>query len=162
MMANMASQWNGEMKNEQMKENQTDFYMQAPFRLKTNRSLLVYILFNIVTRGIYGLYFTYALARDINVACSGDGRNTAGLVKLILLSFVTCGIYNWIWYYSLGNRIATNAPRYGMNFQEDGTIILLWRVFGILLCGIGPFIAIHIIIKNVNMLCGAYNHQHSI
>lgn len=149
-------------KGAQNLDNQTSFYTPAPFRLKTDRSLIVYIFLNIVTCGIYGLYFIYALARDINVACGGDGRKTAGLIKLILMSFVTCGIYNWIWYYSLGNRLASNASRYGMNFQENGTTILLWKLFGMLLCGLGPFIAMNIIIKNTNMLCGAYNHQHNM
>lgn len=134
----------------------------AQFRLKTDRSLLMYILLTLVTCGIYGWYFIYALARDVNAACAGDGRNTAGLIKLILLNFITCGIYSWIWYYSLGNRLAFNAPRYGMNFQENGTTILLWMILGSFLCGIGPFIALHIIIKNTNMLCGAYNHAHGM
>ncbi len=161
-VVNLGSQFNREIKTRQNQNNQDVVYTQAPFRLKTDRSLVVFILLNIVTCGIYSLFFIYALARDINVACAGDGRNTAGLIKLILLSFITCGIYDWIWYYSLGNRLASNAPRYGMNFQENGTTILLWRLVGMLLCGIGPLIAMNIIIKNTNMLCGAYNHQHNM
>ncbi len=70
----------------------------AQFRLKTNRSLLMYILLTLVTCGFYSWYFIYALARDVNAACSGDGRSTAGLIKLLLLGFITCGIYSWIWY----------------------------------------------------------------
>ena len=134
----------------------------APFHLKTDRSILAYILLNLVTCGIYGWYFIYALARDVNVVCDGDGRRTAGLVKLILLSMITCGFYQIYWMYSLGNRLASNAPRYGQNFQENGTTVLLWQFIGALLCGIGPFVAMHIIIKNTNSLCGAYNYQHGI
>lgn len=134
----------------------------APYRLKADRSLVAYILLNFITCGIYGWYFLYALARDVNAVCAGDGKSTAGLVKLILLSFITCGIYSFFWYYNLGNRLAANAPRYGLNFQENGTTILLWLVLGSMLCGIGPFIAMHIIIKNTNTLCGAYNYQHGI
>lgn len=50
-----------------------------------------------------------------------------------------------------------NAPRYGLQFQENGTTILLWMIFGALLCGIGPFVAMHILIKNANALAAAYN-----
>ena len=131
-------------------------------RLSTDRSLLKYILLNLITCGIYSWYFLYTVARDVNVACAGDGKQTAGLLKFILLSFITCGIYSWIWYYSLGNRLAENAPRYGLNFQENGTTILLWMLLGALLCGVGPFIALHILIKNLNTICGAYNHWHGI
>ncbi|MCI8804046.1 MAG: DUF4234 domain-containing protein [Oscillibacter sp.] len=131
-------------------------------RLKADRSLLVYILLNFITCGIYGLYFIYALARDVNVVCAGDGRNTAGLLKLVLFSFLTCGLYGIFWYYSLGNRLAYNAPRYGLNFQENGTTILLWYLVGLLLCGLGPLVALYIIIKNTNALCGAYNYSHGM
>lgn len=128
-------------------------------KLKTDRGLVSYILLSIITLGIYSYYFLYTLARDINIACKGDGGKTSGLVAFIVLSLVTCGIYAWIWYYQLGNRLAENAPRYGMQFQENGTTILLWLLFGSLLCGIGPFIAMHILIKNTNKICAAYNRE---
>lgn len=134
----------------------------APYRLKADRSLIAYILLTFLTCGIYSWYFLYALARDVNTVCAGDGKNTAGLLKLLLLSFLTCGIYSFFWYYNLGNRLAANSPRYGLYFQENGTTILLWMVLGSMLCGIGPFVALHIIIKNTNALCGAYNYQHGI
>ena len=122
-----------------------------------NRSLVKYILLSIVTCGIYSYIFIYNLAKDINTICNGDGKETAGLLKFILLSIVTCGIYSWIWYYGVGNRLSENAPRYGLNFSENGTTILMWFLFGALLCGIGPFIALNIIIKNTNALASAYN-----
>ena len=46
-----------------------------------------------------------------------------------------------------------------MNFQENGTTILLWWIFGILLCGVGPYVAIYILIKNTNALNQAYNQM---
>ena len=88
-------------------------------------------------------------------------KTDRSLLVVILLSIVTCGIYSWIWYYKVGNRLAVNAPRYGMNFQENGTTVLMWMLFGSLLCGIGPFIALHIIIKNTNAICAAYNNYNA-
>lgn len=121
-----------------------------------NRSLLKYILLTLVTCGIYSYYFIYKLALDVNIICAGDGKETAGLIKFILLSLITCGIYSWYWYYSIGNRLAANAPRYGLTMIENGTTVLCWMLFGAFLCGIGPFIAMHIIIKNTNALASAY------
>lgn len=131
-------------------------------KLKDDRSLLVCILLALVTCGIYGYYFVYKIAADVNVACEGDGEKTSGLLAFILLSMVTCGIYAWIWYYKLGNRLASNAGRYGLVFQENGTTILLWYVFGVMLCGIGPFIAMNIIIKNTNKIFNAYNRANNL
>ncbi len=131
-------------------------------KLKDDRSLVAYILLNIITCGIYGYYFLYKMASDVNVACAGDGKNTAGLAQFLILSILTCGIYAWFWYYNLGNRLAENAPRYGLSFNENGTTVLLWAVLGSLLFGIGPFIAMYFLIKNTNAICAAYNQYNGL
>lgn len=122
-----------------------------------NRSLLKYVLLSFITCGIYGLYFIYKWAEDVNIICNGDGKTTPSLLKYILLTVLTCGIYMFVWQYSLGNRLAENAPRYGKTFTENGTTVLMWQLFGSLLCGIGAFVALNILIKNTNSLAASYN-----
>lgn len=89
-------------------------------------------------------------------------KDDRGLLSYIVLSIITCGIYAYYWYYKLGNRLSANAPRYGLNFQENGTTVLLWCLVGILLCGLGPFIAMNILIKNSNQICNAYNRANGL
>ena len=125
--------------------------------IKTDRSLIGWLLLSIVTCGIYSYYFLYCLARDINVMCQDDGDSTPGIAAFILLSFVTCGFYALYWYYKIGNRLQANAPRYGLVFQENGTTILMWQIVGALLCGLGPIFAMNIIIKNTNAMATVYN-----
>lgn len=105
-------------------------------RLKDDRGLLSYILLSIITCGIYGYYFIYKMAHDVNIACEGDGESTSGL--------------------------AANGPRYGLSIQENGTTVLLWQIFGAFICGIGPFVAMHILIKNSNKICNAYNRAQGL
>lgn len=131
-------------------------------RIKDDRGIASYIILSIITCGIYGYYFIYKMAHDVNLACGGDGESTTGLGMFIVLSFITCGIYAYYWYYKLGNRLADNAPRYGLSFREDGTTVLLWSLFGLLVCGIGQFIGMYILIKNSNLICGAYNRQNGL
>lgn len=126
------------------------------------QGLASYIILSIITCGIYSYYFIYKMAHDVNIACEGDGENTSGLVAFILLSLITCGIYAWFWYYNLGNRLAANGPRYGLSIQENGTTVLLWQIFGAFICGIGPFVAMHILIKNSNKICNAYNRAQGL
>ncbi|RKM55614.1 DUF4234 domain-containing protein [Butyrivibrio sp. X503] len=135
--------------------NNNAFTGNAP--LNTDRNLFIVVLLTIITCGIYAYYFTYTVARDMNITCAGDGEETPGLVAYILLSMVTCGIYSYYWYYKVGNRLSKNAPRYGMTFEESGTTVLLWMVVGTLLCGVGVFIALYIVIKNLNAICEGYN-----
>ena len=130
--------------------------------LKTDRSLIAYILLSLITCGIYGYYFIYTVARDINIACSDDDEETAGLGMFILLSIITCGIYGVYWEYKLGNRLAKNATSFGLTFQENGTTIIMWRIFGCLICFVGTFIGSHILIKNVNAICEAYNKSNHL
>lgn len=128
-------------------------------KVKDDRDLLVFILLSIITCGIYGYFFVYQLARDMNIVCAGDGEKTPGLAEFIILSIITCGIYSWYWYFKLGNRIAANGPRYGITFQENGTSILVWLLIGNLFCGIGTYIAMYFLIKNSNAMFREYNRQ---
>lgn len=125
--------------------------------IKADRSLIGWLLLSLVTCGIYSFYFLYCLARDVNTLCQDDGDYTPGLAEFILLSFVTCGFYAYYWYYKIGNRLQANAPRYDLVFQENGTTVLLWQIFGALLCGLGPIFAMNIIINNTNAMATAYN-----
>ncbi|MBR2066917.1 MAG: DUF4234 domain-containing protein [Solobacterium sp.] len=134
-------------------------YAQTKYRMKTNRSLLQFILLNILTCGLYSYYFIYTMARDVNELCSDDGEKTGGLLAFLFLSFITCGFYSLYWIYKIGNRLAQNSHIYGIQLQENGTTVLLWCLLGSLFCGLGTFVAMHILIKNTNRLAIAYNQM---
>lgn len=123
------------------------------------RNLGMYILLNFVTCGIYSFFFLYELIKDMNKVCEGDGEETQGLLMFILLSIITCGIYSWYWYYKLGNRQAANGARYNINISENGTTILVWMLIGGLIAGLGYWVAMYMIIKNMNALAYAYNNK---
>lgn len=124
-----------------------------------NRSFAMYLLLSIVTCGIYPIFFWYSFSQDVNRICNGDGKNTQNYLIVILLSIVTCGIYMFIWLYGVGNRLQENGPRYGVAISENGTSVLLWLIFGSLICGIGQFYAYYLLIKNINILGDRYNQQ---
>ncbi len=131
-------------------------------RIQTDRNIVMYVLLTIITCGIYGYYFIYKLAQDVNEMCKEDGQNTPGLGMFILLSFVTCGFYAYYWYYQLANRLQANASTYGITIAESGTTILLWCIVGLLVCGLGPYVAMHLIIKNTNAMATAYNQKNGL
>ena len=127
--------------------------------LKSNRSTLEWFLLSLITCGIYNLFFVYDLVKDVNIICASDNDETPGLLQLIIFGFLTCGIYSFWWYYKLGNRLQNNASKYNLNFDENGTTVLLWMIFGSVLCGIGSIIAMHIIISNTNKLATEFNNS---
>lgn len=124
--------------------------------LKENRSMLVVILLSIITCGLYSLWFYYAYARDMNTACAGDGKKTGGLLAIIFLSIITLGIYGIVWTYKVGDRIYENCARRGLQAPCSGGSLLLWSILGSAII-IGPFVALHKMLKGLNMLCAHYN-----
>ena len=59
-------------------------------QLKTNRGLLKYIIFSIITFGIYPLVFMSSISSDVNVVCSRyDGKKT---MHYCLLYFIVSPI----------------------------------------------------------------------
>lgn len=132
-------------------------------RLDSERSFWTYFFLSLITCGIYGIYYTYKLMLDVNVACDGDGETfDTSLGMFYLLTYVTCGIYMLVMMYKTVARLNNNAPRYGLSFKEDGTTYLLWTLLGAFLCCVGPYYAIYFTIQNSNALCGAYNAQNGL
>lgn len=60
--------------------------------LKTDRSLLVYILLSIVTCGIYDFFFVHSLAKDVNEACFNDKERTPGAGIFILMWLISWAV----------------------------------------------------------------------
>lgn len=128
-------------------------------KVKTDRSLLMYVLLSIVTLGIYGLIFVHELAQDVNEMCKDDGKTTQGLLMYFLLSIVTCGIYGIIWWYNVADRIGNAASRrFGKNDFNGGTY-LLWTILGYVACFICNFIATYKLIECTNMVATHYNQS---
>lgn len=123
------------------------------------RSLTKLIILSIVTLGIYSIAFWYGFTKDMNKACEEDGKMSPNYMVVILLSILSVGIYNFYWIYTQGQRLYWVASDYGIYIKENGSIILLWAVPGIFLLGIGPFVAAHILIKNLNAVASVYNGE---
>ncbi|MDU5914113.1 MAG: DUF4234 domain-containing protein [Anaerococcus vaginalis] len=161
-----SNQYNQSSQNNQAKDLDAYKYTEdtGDFKgmLNEKRSLLLFVLLNIITCGFYTFYFVYTASRDVNIACEGDGEYTSGLLKYIILSILTCGIYSVYWNYALANRLASNGQRYGYTIQENGSSFLLWLILGWWVCGLGYFVARNIIIKNLNKICRGYNQRNPI
>ncbi|MBO5355856.1 MAG: DUF4234 domain-containing protein [Clostridia bacterium] len=127
-------------------------------RVKTDRSLLIYILLSIVTCGIYNWIFIHELASDVNEMCREDGKTTQGLLMFLLLSLVTCGFYAIYWWYAVSERVGVAAARRGLNHLNfNGGTFLLWYLVGALVCGIGTFVAYYKLFDVCNQVGNHYN-----
>lgn len=127
-------------------------------QLKTNKSLLKYILLSLITFGIYGIVVMSSVSNDINIIASRyDGKKT---MHFCLLTFViapiTFGIAAFVWYHKLSNRIKNELARRGIDYSFGAGTFWGWGILGSLIV-VGPFIYIHKLFKATNLLCKNYN-----
>jgi len=107
-------------------------------RLTTNRGFWLTWLLSLVTCGIYGLYLIHAFARETNLACKEDGKQTNGLLLYLLFTIITLGTYAIVWQATLINRrsdflIKNGRPEVLSLSTYLLTLFLLgWLTFGIM------------------------------
>ena len=118
-------------------------------QLKTNRSLLKYILLSIITLGIYAIVVMSAVSTDINtIASKYDGKKTMHFcLVLFIFSWLTLGIVPLVWSHKISARIGNELGRRGINYRFGAGTFWGWGFFGILIL-VGPFIYIHKLLKS--------------
>lgn len=94
-----------------------------------NRSIALCIILTIVTCGIYGWYWLYCLANDVN-AVSGRTNDTSGGM-VVLFTIITCNIYHIYWMYKAGEKIDAARVSRGLPSQNNGLVYLLLSLFGL-------------------------------
>lgn len=127
-------------------------------QLKTNRSLLKYILLSIITFGIYSIVFMSSISSDVNVVCSRyDGKKTMHYCLLFfLVGPLTLGIAYWVWSHKIANRIGEELKRRNTGYSFSAADYWLWNVLGSIIV-VGPFIYLHKLATAMNTLNAHYN-----
>ena len=113
-------------------------------QLKTNRSLLKYILLSIITLGIYGIVVMSNVSTDINtIASRYDGKKTMHYcLVLFIFSWLTLGIVPLVWNHKISDRIGAELTRRGIDYQFGAGTFWGWGILGSLIL-VGPFIYTH-------------------
>lgn len=145
--------------NDQIQQEQTQQTSTAPVgQLKTNKSLVKFILLSLITFGIYGIVILSSVSNDINIIASRyDGKRTMHYCLLcFLVGNITFGIGYIVWYHKISNRIGDELNRRGINYSFGAKDYWLWSVLGSLII-VGPFIYTYKLLKATNLLCENYN-----
>ena len=126
--------------------------------MKTNKSLVKFILLSLITFGIYGIVILSSVSNDINIIASRyDGKRTMHYCLLcFLVGNITFGIGYIVWYHKISNRIGDELNRRGINYSFGAKDYWLWSVLGSLII-VGPFIYTYKLLKATNLLCENYN-----
>lgn len=114
------------------------------------QNVVLYLILNFFTFGIYGMFFWYRWTENVNTLCEGDEKDSANYLLVYILDWFTCGIYALVWNYQQGERIYQAADKYDVQIKQGGLFILLFRIF------FAP-VANAFKIINANKLIDAYN-----
>ncbi len=117
------------------------------------RKIAKYVLLQIVTLGIYGLFFWSDWTEDLNKMCEDDDKESANYILVFLLDIFSLGIYSFIWNYTQAERMYRKAPQYGIELKHGGSYVLLLRTVLFFLPVFGSVERI----KSFNALAVAYN-----
>lgn len=130
----------------------------SALKLKTNRSLLKYILLSIVTLGIYGLVVMSQISTDINtIASRYDGKKTMHYCLVVFVfTGLTLGILPLVWFNNISGRIGNELKRRGLDYKFGASTYWLWNILGALII-VGPFVYYYKLFKSMNMLCEDFN-----
>ena len=126
-------------------------------KIRTDRALWKWIVFGIITVGIYPLVVQCKLSREINtIASKYDHRNTMHYLAAALLSLITSGIFGLIWFSNFSDRIGNELVRRNIVYKFSSGTFWGWAFFGALII-VGPFIYRHKLLKSMNLLANDYN-----
>lgn len=144
--------------NHQQNENKEAYqYYYQPPRLKTDRSLLKFLLYGLITFSVYDYYCLYCVSKDINtIARPYDGKKTINyLILAFIISPLTLGIGDIVWFHFLTSRISKELKRRNFDYQFGIKDFWIWKVLftaipSVISFGIGIYTAICYITSYIN------------
>ena len=113
------------------------------------RKIAKYVLLQIVTLGIYGLFFWTKWTNDLNKICDGDDKESGHYILVFLLDIFSFGIYSFVWNYQMAERMYQKAKDYNITLKHGGMFVMIWRIL--------PIVSSVYKIKYFNKLAAAYN-----
>lgn len=109
----------------------------------------LYIFLNIITLGIYGIFFWYRWTENVNKLCDGDDKDSANYILILILNAFSLGINILVWNYQMGERLYQKATDYGVELKHGGLFIMIMRCL--------PIVSSVFKISYANKLIDAYN-----
>lgn len=117
------------LKNTELAGNET-VHVEPSFSFSTGvvkeKSIGLCVVLSIVTCGIYGIYWLYTIAHDLNDLCESQNQEKGaepGLV--VVLGIVTCGIYSLYYLWKAGKMVSSLTRSNGQHPSDDSIVLMV-------------------------------------
>ena len=132
-----------------------------PRKLTTNRNMWKLMILNILTLGVYSVFFFTPLADELDkISPKKDRSKTMSFFAAYVLAFFTASIVMTYWHYQIADRIDDALSECGIPMDFGTGDFWGWYFFGSLIL-VGPFIYFHKLCKAMNALCEDYNRKNT-
>lgn len=133
-----------------------------PTKLKTDRKMWKLWLFNLLTLGVYSVFFFIPFSFDIDkISPRRDGERTMNYVLAYILSMFTFSIVLHIWHYQMASRITEALKQRNIDCEFNTSTFWRWAILGSLIL-VGPLVYFHKLCKAMNLLCEHYNENTAV
>lgn len=130
-----------------------------PPKLQTDRKMWKLMLFNVLTLGIYSIFFFIPFSFDLDKVDPKRYREkTMNFLVAYILSLFTFSIAIIIWHYQIAERVEQALARRNIDYDFNTGDFWKWYFFGSFIL-VGPFIYFHKLCKAINLLCESYNEN---
>ena len=96
-------------------------------RIGTRREPVLFIVFSIITCGLYYLYFIYKVSEEV---AEFQGRSDYSPAVEVLLTIVTCSLWNYYWDYRMGKRLAEMSASVGLPATDNSFLFIALNLLG--------------------------------
>ena len=92
------------------------------------KSIALNVVLTFVTCGLYGLYWLYTIAKDLNDLCASQHQEKGpDPFLVVILSIVTCGIYH-IYYMWKAGKMVSSLTKNGQHLSDDSVILMVLAI----------------------------------
>jgi hypothetical protein len=131
----------------------------APSKLKTNREMWKLMLFNILTLGLYSIFFFMPLTFELDkIAPRPDRSKTMNYLFAYILAMFTGNIVMIVWMYMFTQRMEGALHDRDVEYDFSTSDFWIWYFVGSFFL-VGPFVYFHKLCKAMNLLCADYNAE---
>ena len=92
------------------------------------KSIALNVVLTSVTCGLYGFYWLYTIAKDLNDLCASQHQEKgADPFLVVVLSIVTCGIYQIYYMYKAG-KMVSSLTKNGQHLSDDSVVLMVLAI----------------------------------